>query len=179
MRYCVYFCHSIVQLPPPRGLSQDGVELAYSEFIQTLFNFTRLPDKLLWRWNLVWLSYSKRRVVLTQRSLPTGAKEFQWKALRRQFRNQGKNTYTNWSGCVGGYNYANGDYLNPETTLPLMDCGISGWSWMYCRAIGEWAQTALQQARVYQKMARTSNRVLLNELMFNASASYLQWQLYF
>ncbi|MEZ4891531.1 MAG: TolC family protein [Saprospiraceae bacterium] len=180
MRYCVVIA-ILLFIAPPRGLSQDGVELAYSEFIQNIVQFHPVARQAALK-----VKFGAAELLKAKGSFDPALtsdwseKNFNEKLYYRQFGARVKIPTPIGLDVVGGYNYANGDYLNPENNTSsdgLWHIGLE-LDVLQGLLVNE-RKTALQQARVYQEMARNEQQVLLNELMFNASASYLQWQLYF
>lgn len=76
----------------------------------------------------------------------------------------------------GAFNYATGDYLNPESALPQNGQAVFGFNWTLGqglfiderRAVRLQAQTGIQQAEAL----RTA---LLNDLLFDAAKAYWTW----
>lgn len=74
----------------------------------------------------------------------------------------------------GGYERSNGQFLNPELTdgvasyLGIELSLLNGF-------ITDKKRTALQQARIYQKMSEQERLILINDLLFNAYVSYWEW----
>ncbi|MCB0515507.1 MAG: TolC family protein [Chitinophagales bacterium] len=81
---------------------------------------------------------------------------------------------------VGGYENSRGDYLNPENSTSsngLWHLGIEI-DVLQGLIINE-RKTTLQQAKLFRNLTNNEQQILLNELIFNASYAYLQWQLYY
>ncbi|MEM1320479.1 MAG: TolC family protein [Bacteroidota bacterium] len=81
---------------------------------------------------------------------------------------------------VGGYENMDGLFLNPENTLDpfgLWNVGIEA-NLIQGLFVNE-RRTAMQQARIFQNMARNQQQQIINELLYAASAAYLYWQQYF
>lgn len=80
---------------------------------------------------------------------------------------------------VGGYENTDGVFLNPENTTDPMGLWNLGVEVDVLQGffVNE-RRTALQQARVFQQMAENERLILLNELLYDASTTYLQWQQY-
>jgi hypothetical protein len=80
---------------------------------------------------------------------------------------------------VGGYDNASGDYLNPERKtgeFGLWYLGVEANLWQ--GLLVDERRTALQQAKIYQNIAENQKRIILNDLLYEASIAYLDWQQY-
>ena len=81
---------------------------------------------------------------------------------------------------VGGYENTDGQRLNPQRYTDkngLWNVGVE-----VNVLQGLWVnerKTVLQQAKLYQKIARVEQQNLLNELIYNASYQYMVWQQYY
>lgn len=81
---------------------------------------------------------------------------------------------------VGGYENTLGDFLNSENfTDPngLWHIGVE-LDVLQGLFINE-RSTILKQARRYQHLAKNEQQIMANELLYNASYAYLQWQLFY
>lgn len=80
---------------------------------------------------------------------------------------------------VGGYANAVGDYLNPENNLPNNGLWHVGAEINILQGlIVNDRKMAMKQAQVYQDLSMNEQQLILNELLYNASSAYLQWQQY-
>ncbi len=78
---------------------------------------------------------------------------------------------------TGGYENSNGVFLNPENTtgnFGLWNAGVEV-NLLQGLLVNE-RRTALEQAKVFQNLAKNEQRIILNDLIYNASAAYLNWQ---
>ncbi len=81
---------------------------------------------------------------------------------------------------VGGYENAEGEFLNPENNisgLGLWNVGIE--ANLLQGLITNERRTVLQQARIYQDIADNQRQIMLNNVVLSASDAYLEWQKYF
>ncbi|WP_236975063.1 TolC family protein [Membranihabitans maritimus] len=80
---------------------------------------------------------------------------------------------------VAGYENTEGKYLNPELNTDdngLWHIGIE-LDILQGLIVNE-RKTTLTQAKVFQQLTKNEKQVILNELLFNATYAYLQWQLF-
>lgn len=81
---------------------------------------------------------------------------------------------------VGGYENAKGVYLNPENTTDPNGLWHLGVELDILRGLIVNERSAiLKQARVFQDLAKNEQQIILNELIYNATYAYLNWQLSF
>ncbi len=81
---------------------------------------------------------------------------------------------------VGGYENSEGIYINPEdntSDFGLWNLGVEV-NILQGLIVNE-RRTALDQAKVYQNLAVNEQKIMLNDLVFDASSAYLTWQQYF
>lgn len=81
---------------------------------------------------------------------------------------------------VGGYQNANGLYVNPENQTNQyglwhlgIEVNVLQGLWVNER------RTTLQQAKVFQDIAAYEQQILLNQLLYDATMAYLVWQQYY
>ena len=106
-------------------------------------------------------------------------KNFDDKLYYRQF--QAKLRFPTRLGVdiVGGYENTEGVFLNPENNTDdfgLWHLGIEV-NALQGLIVNE-RKTALEQAKVFQDLAKNEQQMILNDLVYNASAAYLNWQRY-
>ncbi|MEY3052482.1 MAG: hypothetical protein RLY31_2267 [Bacteroidota bacterium] len=85
-----------------------------------------------------------------------------------------------WFGAEGkiGYNYASGVFLNPANQLPGDGQLILGASLPLLRGLAIDARRAsLFEARIQQNINRTQQRLVRNDLLFEAAKAYWNWSL--
>ncbi|MEZ5009545.1 MAG: TolC family protein [Chitinophagales bacterium] len=78
-----------------------------------------------------------------------------------------------------GYSNTTGEFVNPENNTDpfgLWNIGIE-LDILQGLIINE-RSAALKQARIFQDLAVNEQKIILNELIYNASYAYLQWKLY-
>lgn len=82
-------------------------------------------------------------------------------------------------GVVGGYERTDGLYVNPENTTKdygLWQLGVEV-DVLQGLVVNE-RRTAVQKAKVFQQLTLSERQIMINELIYNASAAYLNWQQY-
>ncbi len=80
---------------------------------------------------------------------------------------------------VGGYENTDGVFLNPDANTDqfgLWHMGIEV-NILQGLIINE-RKTAIDQAKVFQEMAKNEQQIMINDLIYNATTTYLTWQLY-
>ncbi|MFK7932649.1 MAG: TolC family protein [Saprospiraceae bacterium] len=80
---------------------------------------------------------------------------------------------------VGGYENTEGVFLSPESNTDrfgLWNVGVEV-NVLQGLIVNE-RRTALDQARVFQQMAQNEQQIILNDLLYDASAAYIEWQQY-
>lgn len=80
---------------------------------------------------------------------------------------------------TGGFNNNNGVFLNPENNITGSGLWNAGLEIDVIQGLFvNPRKTALKQAKVYQQIAKNQQQQLLNELVYNASKNYAEWQQY-
>ena len=159
----------------------DTTVLSYQEYLANILKYHPLAKQAALQLDLAkaeWLAAKGNLDPML--SSNWNQKNFDDKLYYRQF--QGKLQIPTPLGIdvVGGYENTEGVFLNPENTTDpfgLWNAGIE-----VNLLQGLWVnerRTALEQARVFQNMAENKRQILLNELLYEASYAYLEWQKYF
>ncbi|MEL7020134.1 MAG: TolC family protein [Bacteroidota bacterium] len=81
---------------------------------------------------------------------------------------------------VGGYENTTGVFLNPENNTDeygLWSLGVE--VNLLQGLITNERRTALQQAAIFQNMARNERQLILNNLIYDAATAYVEWQQYY
>lgn len=106
-------------------------------------------------------------------------KNFDDKLYYRQYRAKLKLPTRLGIDVVGGYENTEGVYLNPENKtddLGLWHLGLEV-NVLQGLFVNE-RKTALQQAEVFQRLAKNERQIILNDLVYNATVAYFIWQQY-
>lgn len=106
-------------------------------------------------------------------------KNFDDKLYYRVFQNKLRVPTPIGIDVVGGYENTSGEFINPENKTDqfgLWHLGIEA-NLLQGLLIDE-RRTALQQAKVFQNIAANQKQIMINDLLFNASMAYLEWQQY-
>ena len=80
---------------------------------------------------------------------------------------------------VGGYENNTGQFINPENTLPNVGLWSAGVEVDLLQ--GLWINersTALRQAQTFNNLAQNEQQLLLNDIIYQASVAFLEWQKY-
>lgn len=104
-------------------------------------------------------------------------KNFDTKLYYNQFSSKLKIPTHYGLDVVGGYELNTGDFLNPENKTSgngLWNVGVEA-NVLQGLLIDE-RRTALRQAKTFQEVAQNQKDIILNELFYEASLSYLEWQ---
>ncbi len=74
------------------------------------------------------------------------------------------------------YNYANGDFLNPEDALPRNGQAVFGFNWTLGQGLFiDERRAGLFEARAGLQMGDAERAALLNDLVFDAAKTYWSW----
>lgn len=159
----------------------DSTILTYKEYLENIVLFHPIAKKADLRNKIgdaAWLA-AKGNLDPTI-SFSWDEKDFEEKRYYRQY--QGKFTIPTKLGIdvVGGYENSEGIYLNPENTTNeygLWHLGIEV-NVLQGLIVNE-RKVALQQAKIFQDISENEQEIILNDLLYNASKAYLEWQKYF
>ena len=117
---------------------------------------------------------------MTLKLVLTGIKKnFDDKLYYRQYQAKFKVPTTLGIDVTGGYENTAGSFINPENKTDdfgLWHLGVEA-NVLQGLLVNE-RKTALQQAKVFQELAKNEQQIILNDLIYNASAAYLLWQQY-
>jgi len=85
-----------------------------------------------------------------------------------------------WYGLElkGGYNLSNGNYLNPEETLPDEGQAFAGISVSVLQGLViDQRRATLKQARIFAQANEAQRLQMINSLLFDATDAYWEWTL--
>jgi outer membrane protein TolC len=103
-------------------------------------------------------------------------KQFKDKTYYRIFGSELKATTRLGIGLKAGYDYAEGNYLNPERTVPAGGLWYAGVSVPLIQGlIFDEGRGMLRQARIRQDRYQWEQQQLLANLLYEATAAYWQW----
>ena len=105
-------------------------------------------------------------------------KNFDQKLYYQLFRTKLQVPTTMGLEIVGGYENTDGIFLNPADNtdrLGLWNFGVEA-NLLQGLLVDE-RRTALKQAKVFQDMAENQRDIVLNDLLYDATAVYLDWQM--
>ena len=104
-------------------------------------------------------------------------KKFDDKLYYRQFMAQAGIPTRTPIDIVAGYENTEGVFLNPENTTDrfgLWNVGIE--ANILQGLVTDERRTALRQAKIFRNIAANQRRIILNDLLFSATAAYIEWQ---
>ena len=107
-------------------------------------------------------------------------KQFTDKLYYRQFQNRLQIPTKLGLDVVAGFENTNGDFLNPADKTDrhgLWNIGIEA-NLLQGLLVDE-RRVALKQAKTFQSIAENQKLIILNNLLFDASLAYLNWQMHF
>lgn len=156
----------------------DQMVLTYQEFLKNILSFHPLAKKADLQIPLAEAAMLSARGNLDP-SLRSNwnEKNFDRKLYYRQFQGEFQLPTLLGVDIVGGYENTEGIFLNPENTTDaygLWHLGVEI-NLLQGLLVNE-RRTALQQAEVFQQISQNERALLLNNLIYNASKAYLNWQ---
>ncbi len=159
----------------------DSTMLSYQEYLVNILNYHPVAQQANLKLELAdlqWLS-AKGNLDPTLDS-DWNQKNFDDKRYYRIFNNRLRVPTKYGVSVIAGYENTQGVFLNPEKTTDefgLWNIGVEV-DVLQGLLVNE-RQTALEQAKVMQEMAINQQQIILNELLFDASLAYLDWQQFF
>lgn len=164
------------------GYSQtDSLILTYDEYIENIIQFHPIARKANLQLKLAEAETQAAKGTLDPiLSSNWDQKDFDEKLYYRMY--QGRLIFPTPIGVDVSAGYANseGEYLNPQNVTDpygLWFIGIEA-NLLQGLIVNE-RRAALQQAKIFQDLAENEKQILLNELIYSASMSYLQWQQFY
>ena len=159
----------------------DSLLLTYQDYLQNIIRFHPIAEKAELKLKLAEAEQLGAKGNLDP-VVTSGwnQKNFDDKLYYRQYQALLKFSTQLGIDVVGGYENTEGVFLNPENSTPdfgLWHMGIEA-NVLQGFIINE-RKTALEQAKVFQDLAKNEQQMILNDLVYNASSAYLLWQQYF
>ena len=164
----------------PLIAQMDSLVLSYPDFVSNILENHPMAQKA----NLQLKNAVAERLIAKGNLDPKLAaswqqKNFDKKLYYRQYQGAIKIPTPLGIDFVGGYENTEGVFLNPENTTDefgLWHVGVEA-NILQGLIVNE-RRTALQQAEVFAKMAVNEQQIMLNDLLYEASIQYLEWQKY-
>lgn len=156
----------------------DSLTLTYNEYIENIIQFHPIARKA--NLQLKWAEAEKQAAKGTLDPILSSnwnQKDFDDKLYYRIY--QGKLKFPTPIGVdiSAGYVNTEGDFINPQNVTDPYGLWFIGIEANLLQGlITNDRRAALQQAKIFQDLAENQKQILLNELIYNASMSYLQWQ---
>ena len=162
----------------PLPAQEDSLVLSYDQYMENILRFhpvARKADLKLRSAAANWLSV--RGNFDPELDFIWSEKNFDEKLYYRQYGGKFRLPTPLGVELVGGYENAEGVFLNPENTTDpygLWHLGVEI-DLLQGLIVNE-RKIALQQARVFQEISENEREIILNELLYSASKAYLKWQ---
>lgn len=107
-------------------------------------------------------------------------KNFDEKRYFRQYNAKLKIPTVLGLDIVGGYENTEGNFLNPENNTDQFGLWHLGLELNVLQGlVFNERKIALQQARVFQSMSENERQIEINNLLYDATSTYLMWQQYY
>ena len=158
----------------------DSIVLTYQEYLENLVNYHPIAKKANLR-----IKSGEAELLAAKGNLDPvlssnwDQKNFDDKLYYRLYQAKLKFPTILGIDVVGGYENSEGVFLNPENTTDafgLWNVGVEV-NILQGLIVNE-RKIALDQAKVFQALAKNEQQIILNELVYNASSAYFLWQEY-
>ncbi len=154
--------------------------LSYQEYVDNIYLFHPIAKRMEVRLQLAEIENLSARGNLDPTIQSNWSnKHFDKKHYYRQFQSQFQLPTKLGIDVIGGYELADGVFLNPENKtdrLGLWNLGIEA-NVLQGLVVNE-RKLAFERASVFQEMVELERKITLNELIYAASLAYLEWQQY-
>jgi outer membrane protein TolC len=159
----------------------DSLTFSYQEYLENVIRYHPVAKKANLRPALADAELRSARGLLDpELSSDWQEKNFDDKLYYRQYKAALKFPTILGIDVVGGYENTEGVFLNPENTTDEFGLWNVGLEVNILQGlITNERRTALDQARVFQDLAKNEQQILINELVYDASITYLLWQQYY
>lgn len=178
-RFVWFFIFLGFGIPYTNGQT-DSITITYKEYLENILSYHPLAKKADLR-----IQLAKAETLGAKGNLDPiiasdwNQKNFDDKLYYRQYQAKLKFPTSTGIAFTGGYENTEGVFLNPEDATDefgLWHLGIEA-DVLQGLFVNE-RRIALDQAKVFQKLAQNEQRNMLNDLIFDASEAYLMWQQY-
>ena len=174
----LFFCMSVFKV----SFAQiDSSTLSLNEFIENIRLFHPLAKKADLK-----IDFAAAELLSAKGNLdPTlnaswNEKNFDKKLYYRQYQAKLKIPTVLGLDVVGGYENTEGYYINPENKTDEFGLWHVGLELNVLQGlVFNERKIALQQAKVFQKMSENEQNIAINDLLYDATSSYLKWQQYY
>lgn len=159
----------------------DTTILTYEEYLENILSYHPISKKADLRTRLAEAETLGARGNLDPLiSSDWSQKNFDDKLYYRQYQAKLRIPTVLGIDAVAGYENTEGVFVNPENSTDdygLWNLGFEA-NILQGLIVNE-RKIALDQARVFQELAKNEQQIILNDLVYNASAAYLMWQKYY
>lgn len=158
----------------------DSTILTYKEYLDNIIQFHPIAKKADLKLKLAKVGMLEAKGNLDPvLAADWKEKQFDDKLYYRQYQTKLNVPTTLGIEVVAAYENTAGVFLNPENKTDDfglwylgLEANVLQGLWINERKI------AIEQAKIYQALAKNEQQIILNDLIYNASASYLIWQKY-
>ena len=160
--------------------SDSTVLLTYDEYLENILNYHPITKKADLRMTL-----AKAEMLGARGNFDPviaadwNQKDFDDKLYYQQYQAKFRIPTPLGIDVTGGYENTDGAFLNPENSTDefgLWHLGVEV-NLLQGLFVNE-RRTAIEQAKVFQDLAKNQKQIILNDLIYNASIAYLIWQQY-
>lgn len=179
-RKCIFIIFNVLIFWQSGNTQVKETILTYQEYVLNIYQFHPIAQKAALR-----SDWAKAQLLESKGALDPkitsnwNEKNFDKKLYYQQFSSKLKIPTMIGVDIVGGYENTDGQYLNPENKTDnwgLWNLGVE--IDVLQGLLRNQRRTAIEQAKIFQELARNEQQILLNDLMYNASKAYLIWQQY-
>lgn len=167
-------------LPTICAQSADNKILTYKEYLENILQYHPVAKKADLKITLAEAeTLSAKGNLDPMITADWQQKSFDDKLYYRQYQAKLKFPTRFGADVLGGYENTSGNFINPENKTDdfgLWHLGVEV-NILQGLVINE-RRTALEQAKIFQDLAKNERQIILNDLVYNASAAYLIWQQY-
>lgn len=159
----------------------DDAELSFKDYLENIMRYHPLAEKA----NLK-IQLGEAELLSAKGNLDPvvsanwNQKDFDDKLYYRQYQSKLRFPTILGLDIVGGYENTQGVFINPENVTDefgLWNLGVE-LNVLQGLIVNE-RKTALDQAKVFQNLAKNEQQIALNDLVYNASSAYIFWQQYY
>lgn len=179
-RKCIFIIFNVLIFWQSGNTQVKETILTYQEYVLNIYQFHPIAQKAALR-----SDWAKAQLLESKGALDPkitsnwNEKNFDKKLYYQQFSSKLRIPTMMGVDIVGGYENTDGQYLNPENKTDnwgLWNLGVE--IDILQGLLRNQRRTAIEQAKIFQELARNEQQILLNDLMYNASKAYLIWQQY-
>ncbi len=162
------------------SVAQTNTTLSYNDYIQSIVNEHPLAKSANLKQKI-----AKAKLLAAKGNFDPSLlskfdeKDFKQKDYYNLFKNKITIPTPLGINITGGFENNSGKFLNPQNNISGSGLWSAGVEVDVIQGLfTNKRRTTLKQAKIYQKIAQNQQAQLLNELIYNASKAYIEWQQY-